>query len=332
MAELAPAGYTLGSISLSSRPVMLLRLPSALLLSGLLSGFVVAGCQCNLNNDDLTQLEDSGFPPNDAGPPPPTFPLKPGDHLQMQAFGGRTATCEGSATTGDCDRALRAEYIIQSVALNAANRWEVTADVVYQGSTDTIPAAAIVPLILDNGAPFSAVTAATPSSATGAVFQTATPATDQLTPNGFPFFQYDTVDATVFEEAGEAFCERYLTLDAGANCRVQLADQKMEVFYRDEAAGAAKLHKVRAEYHQFGFVCGWDELLIPFVDGMQRAQSDVPQGETPELAAIFAGSPRLVRDGVSYTCSCFSQQCRAGNGAEARCLSTDPDAPPGPCP
>lgn len=307
---------------------MLLRLPTALLLTGV----AVAGCQCNLNTDDFTAIEDAGQPPNDAGPPPPEFPLKAGDHVQLPGLGGRTATCDGSATPGDCQRSMKAEFIIQDVSLNAENRWVITADVVYEGTDDFIPAAALVPLVLENGAPFSATSEATPTSSQGSVFKTSVPPTDQLTPNGFPFFQYEIDDAAVFEEAGAAFCARYQELDPEANCEFQLADQKMEVFYKDESAGgAAKLHKVRAEYHQMGFVCGWDELLIPFVDGMARDQSDFDTAGTPEVAAIFASPVKVIRDGVSYNCSCFSQQCRAGNGAEARCLSTDPDEAPGPC-
>lgn len=307
---------------------MLLRLSTALLLTGV----AVAGCQCNIDDTNLGDIPDAGEQVNDAGPPPPQFPLKAGDHVQFPGLGGRTATCDGSATPGDCQRAITAEFIIQDVGLNAQNRWEITADVVYQGSDDFIPATAIVPLILENGAPFSAVTVGTPSASEGSTFKTNVAPTDQLTPNGFPFFQYEIDDATVFEEAGQAFCARYQELDAEANCEFQLADQKMEVFYKDEAAGgAAKLHKVRAEYHQMGFVCGWDELTIPFVDGMAREQADFDTAGTPELAAIFASPVKIIRDGTTYNCSCFSQQCRAGNGAEAKCLSTDPDDAPGAC-
>jgi len=300
----------------------------------LLCVIVVTGCQCNINGDDLNQIKDGGVDVNDAGPPPPEFPLKAGDAIEFTALGGRTATCSGGGAVGNCDRAIRADYLIDSVALDAdTNRWTVTADFVYQGTTDTIEASAIGPLILENGAPFSAVSIAAPSSGS-ADFSTSTAPTDELTPNGFPFFQYDPADPGVFEEAGLAFCARYQTLDAAAECNIQAADQKMEVFFKDEAAGAggAKLHKVRAEFHKMGFVCGWDELLIPFQDEATtpRQQSSFADVDAPDLAAIFT-TVKIERDDVTYNCSCFSQTCRAGNGADATCLSTDPDEPPGPC-
>lgn len=296
--------------------------------------FAASGCQC-IDDINLNNIPDAGEQISDAGPPPPTFPLKAGDQVELSALGGRTATCTGGSTTGDCDRALKAIYIIRATELDDNARWRVTADVVYQGSADKIEVAAIAPLVLENGAPFDAVTVATPSSAEGAVFRTDAAPTDELDELGFPFFQFESGDAQVFEEAGAAFCARYGDLDADANCELQAADQKMEVYYKDESAGGgAKLHKVRAEYHNMGFICGWDEGLIPFVDGVtQRDQSAFGGGtDTPDLAAIFITPIKLTRDGTTYNCSCFTQRCQAGNGAEATCLSTDPDAAPGPCP
>lgn len=319
---------------------MLLRSPatsfrprsSRVALSLSMCAFALSGCQCNINDDDLNNIPDGGQEIRDAGPPPPTFPLKEGDQVTFPGLGGRTATCTGSATPGDCQRAMKATYVINSVGLNNENRWVVNANVVYEGTDDFIPATAIVPLVLDNGAPFSQVTEGTPVPVENAEFTTNTPATDQLTPNGFPFFQYELDEVNVFEEAGTAFCDRFRVLDPAANCDFQAANQAMEVFYKDEAtAGAAKLHKVRAEYHQMGFICGWDEGLIPFVETMQRAQEDFGVGVTPDVAAIFASPIKLLRDGVTYNCSCFSQKCQAGNGAEAKCLSTDPNAAPGAC-
>ena len=301
-------------------------------LSALSFLIVVSGCQC-LDDINLSNIPDAGEIINDAGPPPPKFPLKAGDQLELSAIGGRTATCEGGATEGDCDRALKATYVIKGAELDDNARWRVTADVVYQGAADKIEVAAIAPLILENGAPFASVTVSTPSSAEGAVFRTDAAPTDEFDELGFPFFQFESGDAQVFEEAGNAFCERFGDLDADANCELQAADQKMEVYYKDEAAGGgAKLHKVRAEFHNMGFICGWDEGLIPFVDGMQRDQAAFG-GPTnvPDLAAIFITPIKLTRGGTTYNCSCFSQLCQSGNGAEATCLSTDPDAEPGPC-
>lgn len=295
-------------------------------LAAILTCVAVAGCQCNIAEDDLDEIIDAGFDPVDAGPPPPKFPLKAGDQLRYPALGGRTATCPGSARPGDCDRAITADYVIDSVALGADNTWSVTAGVVYQGSTDVIEAAAIAPLILENVAPFAEITVAQPSRASGVAFKTNTPPTSTLDPLGFPFFQYDAENIDVFESAGEAFCASWRAMDPEANCRVQFGDQKMEVYYKN----GPQLHKVRAEFHKMGFICGWEEALIPFEEGMERDQRSFPS--VPELTAIFNTPIKLERDDVTYNCTCFSQTCKSGNGPEATCLTLDPDAPPGPCP
>lgn len=295
--------------------------------------FVVSGCQC-IDDINLGNIPDAGEQITDAGPEPPTFPLKAGDQLEFPALGGRTATCSGGSTTGDCDRALTATFIVRGTELDDNARWRVTADVVYQGSADLIEVAAIAPLVLENGAPFDAVTTATPSSAEAAVFRTDAAPTDELDELGFPFFQFESGDVHVFEEAGAAFCARFGALDPDVNCEFQAGDAKMEAFYKDDSAGGgAMLHHVRAEFHGMGFVCGWDEGLIPFIDDATtpRDQSSFGPADTPALAAIFASPVRLIRDGVTYRCSCFTQQCQAGSGADTTCLTTDPDAEPGPC-
>ena len=303
----------------------MLRLSAGLFLCAI----VVVGCQCHLDNNNLTDIPDAGHDPPDAGPPPPTFPLKGGDSIIYPVLGGRTGdTCAGHATPGDCQRNIIAQYDIQSVDFDgAANRWQITANVTYTGSSgDLISAATIAPLVLSKAAPFASTSFDQPTQVAGAKFTTDAPATDQLTPNGFPFFQYDSGDALVFETTGTAFCDRYTTLDADANCRVQNAAQTMEVFYKDDqAGGGSKIHKVHAEYHQMGFVCGWDEGLLPFVDGTTRDQNAFNPGVTPDLVASFF-QPKLKRDGVEYQCSCFTQVCSNGNGADKQCLGTDPTA------
>lgn len=295
--------------------------------------FAASGCQC-IDDINLGNIPDAGEIITDAGPPPPKFPLKAGDQVEYPALGGRTATCSGGSTTGDCDRAIKATFIVKGTELDDTAHWRITADVVYQGSADKIEVAAIAPLMLENGAPFDAVTVATPSSAEGAVFRTDAAPTDELDELGFPFFQFESGDAHVFEEAGGQFCARFGELDVDANCEVQAADEKMEVFFKDEAAGGgAKLHHLRAEYHHMGFVCGWDEGLIPFIDDATtpRNQSAFGPADTPDIAAIFITPIKLIRDGTTYNCSCFTQRCQVGNGAEATCLTTDPDAAPGAC-
>lgn len=294
--------------------------------------FSLSGCQCRLNDDDFTELKDAGTPVDDAGPPPPVFPLKAGDQLKYTGLGGRTVSCDGAAA-GGCQRSLNATYIIRDTVFRE-NRWTIVADFVYEGTDDTIEAAALAPLILENGAPFAQVTVGSPSASSDpAEFSTSTPATPALTENGFPFFQAESGAADVFETAGIEFCQTYVDADELANCESQLGARKMEVYFKDEqAGGAAKLHKVSAEYHQFGFVCGWDEGVIPFESDAATPREQSAFGNNPaevDLVAQFPAPPKVTRDGVEYTCSCFSQECR--NGPSNTCLQVDPDADPTTC-
>lgn len=288
--------------------------------------FAVSGCQCNLDDNTLDNIPDGGTPVDDAGPAPPVFPLKAGDQLKYTGLGGRTVSCDGAAA-GGCQRSLNATYIVRDTVFRD-NRWTIVADVVYEGTDDTIEAAALAPLILENGAPFAQVTVGSPNAAEGAEFRTDEPATPALTENGFPFFQAESGVAEVFETAGIEFCQTYVDADELANCESQIGARKMEVYFKDEqAGGSAKLHKVSAEYHQFGFVCGWDEGVIPFVDDASTPREQSSFGNNPaevDLVAQFPAPPKVTRGGVEFTCSCFSQACR--NAASNTCLQLDPDA------
>ena len=307
------------------------------LAAALLAAFAVSGCQCNVDDDFISDPPDAGPPIVDAGPPPPVFPLKAGDILEMPAYGGRTATCAGGdGSNGGCDRNISASYGITDVKLNAANRWEVTADVVYSGLVDTIPSTALSRLALENTAPFDVITTQSPQSAEAVAFATDVPPSLDPTKFGttnFPFFQgengsNDGDDGTVFNEGADLFRAEILAVDAEANVSTQLAAGKLEAFFRDPIGEPISLHKLLVQVHPMGFFCGWDESLIDFADGMARGQSAFSGVDNPPLTATF-NSPTLTRDGVKYQCSCLSGTCRKGT----ECLDpTNPDAPPGPCP
>lgn len=306
-------------------------------LAGALSAvFVVSGCDCQINDDNFTQLRDAGFPEPDAGPPPPVFPLKVGDQLTIPQFGGRVDTCEGGATEGACDRNVTASWLIKKVERNENQRWDITADVVYTGLVDTIPASAITRLAMENAADFGAISTSSSVSAQDASFTTDVPVgLDRAAfgPNNFPFFQgendlNDGDDGTVFNEAATEFTDAIKGLDAAAEVETQLGAGKFEAFFKDELNGPVSLHKLAVQVHPMGFVCGWDEALIPYTEGMQRSQAAFQAVANPPLIASFF-QPRLTRDNVAYQCSCFSLTCRNGT----QCLDpTDPDAPPSDCP
>jgi hypothetical protein len=302
------------------------------LSAGLLAMFSVSGCQCVLD-ENFQQLRDAGFEEPDAGPPPPVFPLKAGDVLTIPQFGARTNVCEGGGQAGDCDRNVKATYQITDVALDDAQRWGITADVIYEGLAEKIPAAAMSRLALSNGADFQGITIATAVTARDVAFTTdGAPglSAEDYRPNNFPFFQAandinDGDNGEVFAEGAQAFTERIVAIDDAAEIETQVSVGKMEAYFRDDVGGEVSLHKLLTSFHPMGFVCGWDEILIPFVEGeTARSQSSFQGIENPPLTASFF-QPNLVRDGVTYQCSCFSRTCRAGTN----CLDpTDPDAAP----
>lgn len=300
--------------------------------------FALSGCQCQIDETNLNGIPDAGVV-EEIPEEIPIFPLKAGDTLVYRGLGGRTKECNGGGgASGECQRALNATFVVQDTSFSDSNdRWTVVANAAYEGVDDTITAASLAPLVLENGVPFGQVTTGTPSTAEDAPFKTdVSPTNDEVFNElGFPFFQGGAVE--VFEPAGISFCERYLELDDQANCESQFGAHKMEVFYKDEQAGAgAALHKVLVEYSQFGFVCGWDEGLIPFISDEATPREQGSFGGagggtivTPDIAAQFTGAPLLTREGVQYRCQCLSQECRSDDN---NCLDpADPDAEPAPC-
>ena len=237
---------------------------------------------------------------------------------------------------GGSDFALAATFDINSVALND-DRWEVNADVLYEVSSASIPAAAINRLALDNGAPFGAVESNDSDSSLGAIFTTDTaPALDTANykPNNFPFFQAAVVgsgnEGAVFDAAATEFRDTFLALDEDAEVDTQVSVGKFEVFFRDDLGGPPMLHNLKAEVHPMGFVCGWTEVLVPFVEGAARNQASIQAGGTPPLSAIFSSAPVVTRDNVRYFCSCFTGVCKSNDNL---CLDPlKPDAEAGACP
>jgi hypothetical protein len=310
---------------------------NALLAAGLLSSFTLApalggGCQC-INDDNFTRQDDAGFPEPDAGPPPPIFPLKKGDALTIPQYGGRTSVCDAGGEAGDCDRNIKATYLITDVAIDDSNRWNITADAIYEGLADKVPAAALSRLAIENTAAFDTITLGSAVTADDAVFTTdVAPALDDddYRANNFPFFQAsneidDGDNGEVFAEGAQAFAEAIDAIDPDAEIESQVAVGKMEAYFRDPIGGEVSLHKLLVQIHPMGFICGWDEILIPFVEGTTaRSQGSFQGIENPPLTASFF-QPTLTRDGVTYQCQCFSRVCRSN---DQTCLDpTDPDAP-----
>lgn len=300
------------------------------LTAALLGTVAVGGCQCITETglDQIPPEPDAGFPP-----PPPKFPLKVGDRVEIQPFGGRT----DEDANGGSDFAAKATWDIKGVALNDDQRWEITADVLYEKSgTPTITAAAISRLALENVADFPALETNASVVAEGAVFTTDhAPALDSsFKPNNFPFFQgdvdgNDADEGDVFNAAAADFRETILALDEEAEIDTQIAVGRFEAYFRDALNGPPMLHHLKATVHPMGLICEWDEALVPFTEGMARNQASLAAAGVPPLAAIQPVAISVTRDNVRYFCDCFSGVCRQGTD----CLDPkDPDAEPSECP
>ncbi len=308
----------------------------------LLGTVAVGGCQC-ITDPGLGKIPDEPDAGFDVVEVPPVFPLRAGDRLVISPIGGRTNEDPG----GGAQIAGKITFDIKAVTLNADKRWTIGTDVLYEpNGPATITAAAISRLALENIAPFAQIEAGASESAIGAVFTTdVAPALDTVNykPNNFPFFQgglegNDGDDGTVFNEAATAFRETILALDAEADVVTQLASGKFEAYFRDDLGGPPALHHLSATVHPMGFLCGWDEALVPFVEGSARNSASFALGGIPTVAAITFGAPSLTRDNVKYTCLCGIDgggvcRNRPDGGGAPTCLDpTDPEAAPGPCP
>jgi hypothetical protein len=299
-----------------------------------LGTLAVSGCQC-INDDNFGEIPQEP----DAGPEeeivPPVFPLKAGDSLTFRPIGGRT----DDDANGGSDFAIQLAIDVKRVALNDDKRWEITADALYERTANAIPATAISRLALENVADFPALENSASIVAEGAVYTTdVPPALDSgFKPNNFPFFQgflegNSGDDGTVFNNAAASFREAILALDDQAEIDTQISVGKFEAFFRDGLNGDPMLHKLSASVHPMGFFCAWDEILIPYTEGMTRGQSSFAAAGTPPLAGILFNA-NLVRDGVNYSCSCFDNLCKTLSGTPRMCLDpTDPDAAPAACP
>lgn len=293
-------------------------------LSFLLVTFLASGCQCNLNDDQFDQIKDAGFEETDAGPPPPVFPLKEGDEVEFQ-LGGRIPDCPNGTTPGDCERDIKATYIVTDTTLDDG-RWTIEADFYYEGTKSVIDTPAIAALVLENVAPFAQLDQGqiVNSDDNGpADFKTDVPVTQGLNALGFPFFQYEDGSAAIFESAGAAFCDAWTTEDEQADCDFLPGDHRMEAVFVDSLAGG-KLHQLRVEYHPMGFVCDWIEELAELGADPPRDTNQF-NGVNGDPEAFFLTPVKLRRDGHQYSCFCSTQVCKDVDDG-SKCLDpSDPD-------
>jgi hypothetical protein len=305
------------------------RLP----LTALLLLLPVSACPC-IDDTGFTGFVDGGV---DAGPPPPPpppkFPLKEGDELRFPAVGGRIEPCTGGAE-GSCERTMVATYVVNSVDLDEdTNKWARDADFVYELAVGNIDSGAMAQLFLSNVAPFGQLEPGTSESDT-ATFSTDAAPTDSIREDRFPFFhfeqEYATQDDSAYRLASAEFAERIREIDADAQIENQAAEAKMEAYFRDDLGANTFLHKIRIDYHPFGFICGWEERMVTWSDDMDRNEGDFA-GLTIPIAAVWVDPVQLIRDDVRYNCTCGARECFDRSDRNTCLDPRDPDADPLPC-
>jgi hypothetical protein len=301
----------------------------------LLVSFALSGCQC-IDPETFGVIPDAGTEVIPPGPVPPKFPLKQGDVLVFPGVGGRNGTGTCAGLPGDCERTMRATYTVKSVSLGAdSNRWTVKSDYLYEMAVANVDVEVIDPLFLSGTAKFTLDAQASEDGT--ADFNTDGAPVDDIVENDFPFFHYESAYAgqagSAFDVASIAFRGRIADLDAEAEIEAPPAAAKFEAYFKDDRVQPAQLHKVRVDLSPFGFMCSWEERMIPWEDDMNRAESDF-NGAEAGLTAVFSTPIRLYRDDVQYICSCtaLSKQCKLASD-QSQCLDpADPEAPAADCP
>lgn len=279
----------------------------------------------------IPQVDSGPEPEEDAGvpPPPPVYPLKAGDLVEVPVVGARIEPCP--LGEGFCDRAISASYDITDVSLDEeTNTWTVEAHYFYEMQKADTSYESIQRLFYSEVAPFGDLMAAQTSEDGDATFTTRGAPTDDMRANGFPFFHFEPEYAnrpdSAFAQAADAFALRIRSIDPDANIDTQAAASRIRGYFKDTLGDPTYLHKVEVTYHPMGFLCGWDELLIGWQDTFTRTQGDFAGADIP-VAASF-NTIRVVRDGVRFNCSCFTMKCTGTVDNQSVCLDpTDPEAP-----
>jgi hypothetical protein len=295
---------------------------------GLSMSFSGCGCVDDTGFNFLPDDPDAGPPEEE--PPPPVFPLKAGDVVVYTQLGGRTG-----AGIGEFDRVIKGTYTVEEVILDEdTNTWSVKADYLYELMTSAIGSGEMAQLFISGVGPFSSLDQGGAEDGNATFFTDSAPH-QSLTPNGFPFFHFESEYATredsAYQMAPAEFREKIKELDPDANIDSKAADAVIEAYFKDDRGGAAMLHKISVTLHPWGFIDGWDERLIPWNDNMQRSEGDFAgQTETIPLAAVFPGNIRVVRGDDTYICWASKKTCEQLNDSTT-CLPKDPADDPTPC-
>ena len=303
------------------------------LLALVIFTFCFAGCREDVDFFGVEEEENE----EEENTPPPPFPLREGDVVVYPSIGGRTANCAGNE--GSCDRVIKGTYTIKSVDLNEdTNRWELETDYIYEMMVGNVTYADISPLFLSNAAAFQSLEVGDSESDT-AIFKTDGAFTDDLKANQFPFFHWQGEsagdDGSIYMDAATAFKERILELDEAANIDNQAGALKFESYFLDSRIDPPHLHLVRVDLHPLGFVCGWDERMREWTDGLSRNGASFGQQTTTIPYAVVFNNVQITREGELYICNCDSEfksaRCEMLSNRDL-CLPSDPESGPVDCP
>lgn len=295
------------------------------------------GLGCREDVDLIHNPEEEEEDPDEIEPPPP-FPLRPGDVVVYPSIGGRTDSCLGDE--GSCERVIKGTYTIQDVVLNEdSSRWNVEADYNYEMMVDKVSYTDISALFISSAASFQTLSQGE-AEGDSASFKTDGVFTDSLKANQFPFFHWEGEAAgsegSAFMESATSFKERILELDESANIDSQAGALKFESYFLDNRLGGpGYLHLIRVDLHPLGFVCGWDERMREWTEGMTRAAGSFGQQTTTIPYAVVFNNVRITRDGEEFICNCDSDfrpaRCEMLSDRDI-CLPEDPESDPVPCP
>ncbi|MBI5493651.1 MAG: hypothetical protein HY904_01410 [Deltaproteobacteria bacterium] len=283
--------------------------PRRLLVPSLV-GLALVGCECN--RDVLGLIPDAGNPPpEDAGhdPPPPEFPLKPGDNLRY-AVNNVTYCNETLEPMAECQGITEqsvvwnSEYTVKAPGAtldDSSNSWKVSAEYYWEVADkkgdDGTAFQSLSKLWFTKYGPWDQQLGARLNPAAVRSFDTTEAFTAAPTATSYPFF-----DFTKWDLAANRFQEFVRTLDSEPDFDVSQAERKMRAGFL-EPSEPTYLHVVQLYYHPLGFVCQVSESIGPWRQGAQKDASGFLDNKIIFKSDVSA--PRLTRVGQTMkVCKC----------------------------
>lgn len=283
------------------------HLPLALL------ALAVAACECERQNfgniPDAGPAPDAGTP--DAGPPPPEFPLKPGD---VVSYSFNITKCNEtiSAQCQEKSTAWAAEFTIsepgatvdpatQAYRVPAEYFWQVVDQTPAMGATEDPEFLTLTRLWLAGFGPWDQAKQSS-DTVTGEHLTTRTLLLGGM-PNTFPF-----LDLSKWDQAEAAFRDYVLSVDPAAKVETQEAARKFEAGYL-EPSDNSLLHFVSLRYHPNGMLCDISEAIGPWDPTRQKNNSGFA-GNQRDYQSSSNAPVRLQRAGSSdgpKSCKCGTQ-------------------------